>query len=125
MKYTASNLQVLAIKKRMETALSLGDLSAFIRAQSLYMILSSGLSIIETAHYARKSHECVRSWLAEFLLKGVASLKIKWPTGRQPKLSKSKLKELKNIVENPPSNMGYDGGCWNVAMICDLIKKLF
>jgi transposase len=109
----------------MERALDLGDLSALLRAQSLYMIFDGAVSIEKAADYVNKSHECVRLWLADFLLNGVASLKIKWPTGRQPKLSKAQLRDLKEIIGNPPHNVGYDGGCWNAAMICDLIKKMF
>ncbi len=125
MKYTASRQQVIAIKLRMEKFLDLGDFQAFLKAQALYIILDSGSSIEKAASLVKKSHECVRLWLSEFMLKGVASLNIKWPRGRQPKITKTQIRELKKILSNPPHNAGYNGGCWNAAIICDLIKKLF
>jgi transposase len=109
----------------METALKLGDYATFLKAQSLRMILGAQISIEDAAVNVNRSYECVRLWLGDFILDGMASLKVKWPTGRQPKLSKSQLRELAEIIGNPPHNAGYDGGCWNAAMICDLIKKMF
>ena len=125
MKYSASKNQIHAIKKRINEFGDAGDFTGFIRSQSLLRIFCSNHSIGTIASDIGKSYECVRLWLCGFLEKGVKSLKLKLRSGRQPKLSKSQCRELKELINNPPSCAGYEGGCWNAAMICDLIKKLF
>ena len=125
MKYSASKNQIHAIKRKLKEFGDAGDFSGFLRAQSMLRLFCSDDSIEAIASDIGKSHECVRLWLCDFLEKGVKSLKLKLRSGRQPKLSKSQCKELKELISNSPSCAGYDGGCWNAAMICDLIEKLF
>lgn len=125
MKYTASKKQINAIKKRLKDFGDAGDFLGFLRSQSLLRLFCSDDSIETIASNTGKSHECVRLWLRDFLEKGVKSLKLKLRSGRQPKLSKSQCKELKELISDPPCCADYEGGCWNAAMICNLIKKLF
>ena len=125
MKYSASKAQINALDLKVERAIEHGDFSTMLRGQSLLMIFHLGLSIKDAAQHVKRSEECVRLWLVAFLADGISSLKIKLPRGRQPKISQSQCRELRELLSNSPGNVGYEGGCWNAAMICDLIKKLF
>jgi transposase len=125
MKYTASNTQKKSLLCRITAAANSEDFSSYLRAQTIYRIVNDNLSIHEAAKFSAKTSECVRLWLAAFLEHGVRSIKIKRQLGRQPKLSKSQCREIKEIISHSPSDAGYGGGCWNAAMICDLIKKRF
>ncbi len=125
MNITATKVQIHALNLYMKKSIDLGDFSTFQKSQALIMLLDSKLTISEIASYIGKTYECIRLWVTDFILYGLKSLKIKSPRGRQPKLTKSQLKKLKMILSLPPIEAGYSGGCWNSAMIGDLIKKLF
>lgn len=125
MKYTASKLQINAIHDRLAKAVQFGDFPASQKCQALLMILEFGNTLDDVASFLVKSYETIRIWLKDFMINGIKSLKIKLSPGRQPKLTKSQCNELKKIVSYPPYEAGYQGGCWNAAMICDLIKKRY
>lgn len=125
MNYTASKLQINSIFKRLETSIKIGDFMTYQKCQALLMIFEFSKSIEDAATLIGKTYETLRIWLKEYLTYGLKSLQIKFPTGRQPKLSKAQCKELKEIISFPPHESGYQGGCWNAAMISDLIKTRY
>ena len=125
MKYTASSAQKKSIKNKMISAGEKGDFKVYRRCIALLLILSDGMSFNEVADRLSISYESVRKILEMYMERGIKSLKIKPPVGRQPKLTKSQCRELCEMVGGLPTDFGYSGGCWNAAMIADLIKKRF
>lgn len=125
MKYTASKKQKKAILARMHKAGENGDFKVYQKCSALILIFADGLGLLAVAERLGRSYEYVRSTIASFLLEGMRSLKIKRPIGRQPKLSKTQCLELCEMVNGLPSDFGYSGGCWNAAMIADLIRQRF
>jgi transposase len=125
MKFTASKLQLRAIFAKLEKAAEFGDFPLFLRTQGLLLVLQEGLGFDAAAQYVKRSGESLRQWVAAFFEHGIDSLKIKTPVGRQPKLTKAQCKELKGMISGSPMNFDYSSGCWNSAMICDLIERRF
>jgi transposase len=125
MNITTNKSQMNALNCHMKKSINSGDFSTFQKTQALLFYFDSKLSMSEISLYIDKSYECIRLWVTDFILYGIKSLKIKRPRGRQPKLTKTQLKQLKMILSCSPIEAGYSGGCWNAAMIADLIKQLF
>lgn len=125
MKITASKLKLRAIFATLKKAADFGDFPLLLRAQGLLLVLQEGLSFEAAAQYVKRSGECLRLWVCEYIEHGNSSLKIKLPIGRQPKLTKAQCKELKEMISGSPMNLGYSSGCWNAAIICDLIERRF
>lgn len=117
--------QLEAIVLRRDQAADIGDLSVYVKSNCLYLYLSGIMSISQIADASSSSCETIRRWVCEFGEKGVKSLAIKRNSGRPAKLTKSQLIELKDMLENSPSEYGYHSGCWNAALVQDLIRKTF
>lgn len=81
--------------------------------------------LIQTADMVQKSTETVRRWVCSYCELGIKFLAVKGKIGRPAKLTKSQLKDLKAMLENNPGEHGYPTGCWNAALIRDLISKHF
>jgi len=71
------------------------------------------------------SGQSVRNYLHAFILDGLASLVYRKPSGRPPRLTKTQKKELCALIDGGPEEAGYDCGCWNSALIQDLILTHF
>jgi transposase len=125
MKYSASKNQIKAIYSRVKKAAEIGDFSVYQRGHALLLVIEHGLDLSQAAEAIGKSHETIRLWVRDFYAKGVNFLKITFSRGRNAKLTKAQFRRLMQIVACPPYESGYDGGCWNAAMIADLIKRLF
>jgi transposase len=64
-------------------------------------------------------------YINAFILRRFESLVYRRPSGRPAKLTPSQRKELAKWIDEGPEAMGYDGGCWNTALIQDLILVRF
>ena len=71
------------------------------------------------------SLQTVEHYIYQFILKQMASLVYKRPSGRPSKLTKSQRKELCRCIDDGPEKCGYDCGRWNTVLITDLIEKRF
>ena len=71
------------------------------------------------------SEQCVRNYVAAFVLKGLASLTYQRPPGRAPRLTKTQKRELEDLLDKGPEPAGYDEGGWTSALIQDLILTRF
>jgi transposase len=67
----------------------------------------------------------IYAWRDGFLTKRWASLVRGRSPGRPPKLSDSQRARLKELVLSGPEACGYETGCWNSALIQDLVKREF
>lgn len=125
MKFSISSARKKTLFSKLQTSGALGDFPTFIKCQGLLMYFDSGMDLGSIADFVNRSYECVRGWLDDYILHGVDAITPKRSPGRPSKLSKSQLKELAAILGRSPCDAGYSSGCWNAAMIVDLIKKLF
>ena len=122
MKYSVSNSKLKAIYRSLQNAANNGDLKLYRRCQALVGIFEVKHSFDEIALLLQISIKTVERWLKDYILNGIKSLKLVKPKGRKTKLSLDQKKELKKALNGSPSDFGYNGGCWNAAILCDLMN---
>ena len=101
-----------------------GDLRTVKRIMAI-LGLAVGHSSNVIASVLQTTEESIRSWVKEFMLKGLAGLRSLTPPGRPSKLTKIQKKELDEIIASNPVDSGYTGACWRTPMIQDLIFQRF
>jgi transposase len=84
-----------------------------------------GRTVTDIAEILGLSEQCVRNYVAAFVLKGLVSLTYQRPSGRAPKLTKTQKRQLENLLDKGPEAAGYDVGGWSSALIQDLILTRF
>jgi transposase len=87
--------------------------------------LAQNLSVREVAEMLALGEQTIRDYRNAFLVKGIASLVYKRPSGRPSKLTKTQRQELAALIKASPQAAGYTSGCWNTPMIQDLIERRF
>lgn len=122
---TATSRQIQALKNRLEDSERLGDFKIFTRCQALILYFEQRQNIDMIAHFMIKSSESIRLWIQEFAANGIKSLKMKIRIGREPKINKVQCKELYELLQESPTKHGFISGCWNSAMIQELIFRLY
>ena len=114
---------LLDLRKRLQKALG-QDRRLAKRILAILEIID-GSSVEATADRLALSERSVRTYLHQFLDKGVESLNYKSPPGRPKKLTKRERKELCEFIDNGPEAAGYDYGCWTTALLEELIQEHF
>ena len=112
------------VYKSLHKAYRKSDLRLIKRIQALIYIFD-GKSVEEVAQILDLSQQSVYNYINAFVRKGVKSLSYKRPPGRPAKLTKTQKKELGGLIEQGPEASGYDCGCWDTAVIADLIFTRF
>jgi transposase len=69
--------------------------------------------------------QTIYNWLHAFVLKRWASLVPRTSPGRRAKLTAAQKQRLGELLDAGPEAAGYDTGCWNSALIQDLIWRAF
>ena len=67
----------------------------------------------------------IYDWLKKLVYDGLSSLKVKWCGGRPSKLSKGQKQRLCELISAGPLAAGFSSGCWNTAMIQQVISAEF
>jgi transposase len=119
-----SNGTVKALTTRWEGAFRKGDLRLVRRIGAL-LLLSKALPVAEVAQLSGVVEQTVRNWLYAFILERFDSLQYRTSPGRPAKLSKTQKQRLKALITAGPEEAGYPTGCWNCALIQDLILREF
>jgi len=101
-----------------------GRLRLVKRIHALIYILT-GKTVEEVGEILGLSESAVYGYLNAFILRRFESLVYRRPSGRPPKLTQSQRKELAKWIDEGPEAAGYDCGCWNTALIQDLILVRF
>jgi transposase len=101
-----------------------GRLRLVKRIHALVCILT-GKTVEEVGQILGLSESAVYGYISAFLLRRFESLVYRRPSGRPPKLTPSQRKELAKWIDEGPEAAGYDCGCWNTALIQDLIVLRF
>lgn len=84
-----------------------------------------GRAVISLAAELGVTRGSVNRWLQWYEADGTAGLVTEMPTGRPPRLTKTQLSELTNLIEGGPIEAGYVTGVWTGPIIGDLIRKRF
>src|SRR5215207_4979438 len=105
-------------------ALRRGDRRVLQRATAL-LLLADGQPAPRVAERVGVSVSAVYGWLRAFLAERWASLVYRTSPGRPPKLAKAQKQRLAALVAAGPEAAGYASGCWNSAMVPDLIQRGF
>ena len=111
--------------ERLHQAYESGQVRLVRRIHALLAVMVDGKPVDEVAKMLDLGEQTVRDYINAFLYRGVASLVYRKPPGRPPKLSKSKRKELVELIKAGPEAAGYQSGCWNAVMIQHLIMKRY
>jgi transposase len=96
-----------------------------IKRLSALMLLADGRAVPDIAARLGVSSETVYAWRAAFLVQRWASLTRRSSPGRPPKLTATQRAQLKALVLAGPEAAGYATGCWNSALIQDVIQREF
>lgn len=96
-----------------------------IKRISALLLLADGQAAPEIATRLSVSAETIYAWRAAFLVRRYDSLTRGSSPGRPPKLSATQRTRLKQLVVAGPEAAGYATGCWNSALIQDLIMREF
>lgn len=67
--------------------------------------------------------QSIYNWLHAFVLKRWASLRPRRAPGRRAKLTQTQRQHLCELLDSGPQAAGYATGCWNSALIQDLIWR--
>lgn len=113
-----------ALNARREAAYRRGDLRLFKHISAL-VLLAEGYEVAEIAQILQVSAVSVRQWWHALLLKGLDSLQYRTSPGRPANLTPTQKKRLKELITAGPEKAGYPTGCWNCALIQDLILREF
>jgi len=119
-----SNPTVKALTHQLHLAFRDGDLRRIKRISAL-LLLADRLPVSRIASRLGVSRETVYTWLHAFMLAGWASLRYRNSLGRPAKLTPTQRQRLCDLVEAGPEAAGYQTGCWNSALIQDLIWREF
>ena len=113
---------VKALTRLLHLAFRDGDVRRIKRISAL-LLLADAQPVSRIAARLGVSRETVYTWLQAFLLAGVASLRVRRAPGRPAKLTPSQQQHVCALIEAGPEAAGYDTGCWNSALIQDLIWR--
>jgi transposase len=115
------------VKRLTETwqrALRRGDRRVVQRATAL-LLLAEQVPVARVAARVGAGVSTVYGWLRAFLAERFASLVYRTSPGRPAKLTKTQKQRLCDLVAAGPEAAGYPTGCWNSAIIQDLIQREF
>ncbi len=107
-----------------QRALRRGDRRVVQRATAL-LLLAEQVPAPIVATRVGAGVSTVYAWLHAFLVGQCASLVYRTSPGRPPKLAKAQKQRLAALVAAGPEAAGYATGCWNSAVIQDLIQREF
>lgn len=115
---------VKALSQKLQAAFQKGD-GRVVRRITALLWLSDGLAVREVCERVGVSRETVYGWVRAFVLEGMDSLKYRTSPGRPSKLTKTQKQRLKELVTQGPQAAGYATGCWNSALVQELILREF
>ncbi len=89
------------------------------------LLLADQHPVSTVAERVGMSESTIYAWLHAFLARQFASLVYRTSPGRPARLTKAQKQRLAALVEAGPEAAGYPTGCWNSAIIQDLIQREF
>lgn len=116
---------VKALEALLQQMVKLNQAKVVRRISALLEHLQQHLKIEEVAHKWGVSVAAIYHWVKQFMLTGLASLHYHYHGGRPPKLSLAQQKTLTQLLDAGPEASGFSEGCWNSALVQELIKLKF
>lgn len=92
---------------------------------SALLLLSDRQEVYTIAGRLGVSTTTIYTWRDDFLVKRWGSLVRGRSPGRPAKLTSTQRQRLKELILKGPEACGYETGCWNSALIQDLIRREF
>jgi transposase len=114
--------KIKELMSALQKAYELGNIHVVKRVSAMLRI-HEGQSVSYISQILGVSLQSVYNWIRDFLLKGYQSFEFRYSPGRKPKMTKAQKLELKQCLLSPPTEYGYDTGCWNTLIIADLIYR--
>ena len=107
-----------------QRGLQRGDRRVVRRVTSL-LLLAEQVPVPRVAARVGVSVATIYAWRHAFLVSQFASLVYRTPPGRPARLTKAQKQRLCALVEAGPEAAGYPTGCWNGAVVQDLLQREF
>lgn len=107
-----------------QRALRRGDRRVLQRVTAL-LLLADQHTVSAVAERVGMGRSTIYGWLHAFLAERCASLVYRTSPGRPAKLTKTQKGRLHAFVAAGPEAAGYATGCWNSAIVQDLIEREF
>jgi transposase len=123
MKVHFSGATVKLVRQVRQHAFRAGDVRVIKRTTALLEL--QGHTVPEVAEDLGVSPVTLYRWLQALILEGVSGLWYRTPPGRPAKLTPTQKEQLKATLAAGPEAAGYATGCWNTALIQDLIYREF
>lgn len=108
----------------LRVAFQRGDVATIKRISAL-LLLGDDQSVELIAQRLGVCTQTIYNWLHAFVLHRWASLRPRTSPGRPAKLTAAQKQRLGALIDAGPAAAGYDTGCWNSALIQDLIWREF
>jgi len=124
MRIQFSRATVKDLEATWQRALARGDRRVVRRATALLLLACEQPASVVAAQVGQ-SRTTIYGWLRAFMLRGLASLVYRTSSGRPAKLRKAQRGHLAALVTAGPEAAGYATGCWNSALVQDLIEREF
>jgi transposase len=115
---------VKQLAHQLQAAFRRGDLRLIKRISAL-LLLADGHPAATVAQRLGVGRSTIYTWLRAFLVDRWASLCYRSSPGRPAKLTATQQQRLKALISAGPEAAGYATGCWNSALIQDLIVREF
>ncbi len=119
-----SSPTVKQLSSAWQAALRRGDRRPLRRITAL-LLLADGHSVPAVATRVGVGVSTVYAWLHAFMVERLASLHYRRSPGRPAKLPPAQKQRLKELLHADPEAAGYPTGCWNTALVQDLILREF
>ena len=115
---------VKTLNQHLQAAFRAGNLPQIKRISALLMLADQQPipTIMERLGVGRST---VYAWLHAFVRDRFASLQVRKPSGRPPKLTPTQKQRLATLIAAGPEAAGYMTGCWHSALIQALILREF
>jgi len=115
---------VKELERHLHAAFRRGD-ARLIKRISALLLLAEQRPVPQVAARLKVARSTLYSWLHAFMVERWASLRYGKSSGRPPKLTASQKQRLCELINAGPEAAGYASGCWNTALIGDLIWREF
>jgi transposase len=119
-----SGATVKGLTHQLHLAFRDGDLRRIKRISAL-LLLADDYAVARVAQRLGLTRQTIYCWLRAFIVDGWRSLRTRSSPGRPAKLTPAQKQRLCDLIGAGPEAAGYDTGCWNSALIQDLIWREF
>lgn len=89
------------------------------------LLIAQGYTCPEVAKLLGDSVRTVENWVRQFEINGLAGLVDQDRPGRPKRLAESQLDEIKLVLREPPSAVGFDNHMWDGKTLSAYIDRIY